>query len=309
VRQVEAPTAEDVRAAHERIRELVLETPLVESPRLGARLKLESFQPTGSFKVRGAAAALTALEPGTRVVTASAGNHGLGVAWAAEQLGVEATIVVPETASAAKVDALRRFPAELIQHGSGYDDAEAHALSLAGDGRRFVSPYNDRDVIAGQGTIGLELLDHADPGATLVVPVGGGGLASGIGLVAAPAGLRVVGVVPEASPAVRSSLAAGRAVRTSERPTIADGLAGNLEEGSVTVPLLSRLLDDLVAVTEEELAEAIRFLVREHGLVAEGAGAAATAALLAGKVEHDGACVAILSGRNVAVTTLTHVLG
>ena len=152
MRQVEAPTAEDVRAARERIRLLLAATPLVDSPGLGALLKLESLQPTGSFKVRGAAAALTALAPGTRVVAASAGNHGLGVAWAAERLGVEATVVVAETASAAKVEALRRFPVELVLHGAGYDEAEAHALGLAADGGRYVSPYNDRDVISGQVT-------------------------------------------------------------------------------------------------------------------------------------------------------------
>ncbi|HET7571980.1 MAG TPA: pyridoxal-phosphate dependent enzyme [Gaiellaceae bacterium] len=309
MRQVEMPTAEDVGAARERIRGLVADTPLVESAAFGAALKLESFQPTGSFKVRGAAAALTALPPGTRVVAASAGNHGLGVAWAAERLGVEATLVVAETASPAKVEALRRFPARLVLHGGDYDAAEAHALELAAaEEARFVSPYNDRDVIAGQGTLGLDLLDAGGGEATLVVPVGGGGLAAGIGLVAAPAGARIVGVVPEASPALRAALAAGRAVPVRVRETLADGLAGNIEPGSVTVPLCSRLLDDLVAVSEEELAEAMRLLAREHGLVAEGSGAAAAAALLAGKVERDRRAVAIVSGRNVAPATLARVL-
>jgi threonine dehydratase len=309
MREVEAPTAGDVRAARERIRELVGESPLVEAPALGARLKLESFLPTGSFKVRGAAAALTALASGTRVVAASAGNHGLGVAWAAERLGIEAAVVVAETASPAKVEALQRFPVELVVHGAGYDEAEAHALALAAErDARFVSAYNDRDVIAGQGTVGLELLEALGPELTVVVPVGGGGLAAGIALAVAEAGARVVGVVAEASPAMRTALAAGHAVPVTVRETLADGLAGNIEPGSVTVPLCSRLLDDLVAVSEDELAEAMRFLVRAHGLVAEGSGAASVAALRAGRVEPSGTVVAVLSGRNVGATTLASVL-
>lgn len=308
MRAVETPTADDVRAAHERIRGHVLETPIVESAELGAQLKLESLQPTGSFKVRGAAAALTAPGLGGRVVAASAGNHGLGVAWAAERLGLDATIVVAESASPAKIEALRRFPATLVVHGAGYDEAEAHGLSLAGEGDRFVSAYNDRDVIAGAGTIGLELLDRLGHELTVVVPVGGGGLAAGIGLVAAPAGARVVGVVAEASPAMRAALAAGEAVPVPVRETLADGLAGNIEPGSVTVGLCSRLLDDLVAVSEDELAEAMRFLARAEGLVVEGSGAAAVAALRAGRVEVEGTAVAIVSGRNVTLESLVSVL-
>jgi len=308
VRQVEVPTVDDVRAARERIRGLVRETPLVESDELGAHLKLETFQPTGSFKVRGAAAALTAPGSGGRVVAASAGNHGLGVAWAAQRLGLEATIVVAETASPAKIEALRRFSATLVLHGADYDEAEAHALSLAGEGARYVSPYNDRDVIAGAGTIALELLEQLGHELTVVVPVGGGGLASGIGLAATPAGARVVGVVAEASPAMRTALAAGESVPVPVRETLADGLAGNIEPGSVTIPLCSRLLDDIVAVSEDELAGAMRVLVCEHGLVAEGSGAAAVAALRAGRVEVEGSAVAIVSGRNVTLDSLMSVL-
>jgi threonine dehydratase len=308
VRQVETPTAGDVGAARERIRALVAETPLVESGPLGALLKLESFQPTGSFKARGAAAALTALAPGTRVVTASAGNHGLGVAWAAAELGVEATVVVAETASPAKVEALRRFPAQLVVHGAGYDEAEQHGLALAAAGAGYVSPYNDREVIAGQGTIALELLEARGSDLTIVVPVGGGGLAAGIGLVAEPEGARVVGVVAEASPAMRAALAAGHAVGVPVRERLADGLAGNIEPGSVTIPLCSRHLDDLVAVSEAEIAEAMRYLVREHGLVAEGSGAAGVAALRSGRVEQRGTTVTIVTGRNVTAETLARVL-
>src|SRR4051794_26279357 len=245
MRAVTAPTRDEVLAAAGRIGRFLEPTPLVASD--GFELKLETFQPTGSFKVRGALAALTLLdEP---VVTASAGNHGLATAWAAQQLGLDATIVVAETASPAKIEGLRRFPATLVLHGETYDDAERHALTLAG---RYVSPYNDRDVIAGQGTVALELPD-AD---TIVVPIGGGGLAAGIAIAS---DARIVGVVPEASPAMQAAV---RGVPEVEvRPTVADGLAGNIEPGSVTIEVCARRLDGIVAVSEDEIAEAMRFLV------------------------------------------------
>jgi threonine dehydratase len=309
VREVEAPTIADVTAAEARIRGLLAPTPLVESAGLGALLKLETFQPTGSFKVRGAAAAVTALAPGERVVTASAGNHGLAVAWAAARLGVEATVVAAETASPAKVDALRAFSARLVLHGAGYDEAERHALALAADGPRFISAYNDREVIAGQGSVAVELLRTLGPAVTVVCPAGGGGLAAGIGLVAAPGGARVIGVVAAESPAFRLAFEQGRIVDVPVRETLADGLAGNIEPGSVTVGLARKHLAGVVEVSEEEIASAMRFLFREHGLVAEGSGAAAVAALLSGKVEPRGVTVALVTGRNVAAGTFARALG
>src|SRR4051794_6505415 len=177
MRTVEAPIRDDVLAAAERIRPHLGPSPVVNCD--GFSLKLESLQPTGSFKVRGALAALTALEPGTKVVTASAGNHGLAVAWAAERLGLDATIVVAETASSAKIEGIRRYPATLVVHGLDYDEAERHALSLEGT---YVSPYNDRHVIAGAGTAALELDDVQ----TIVVPVGGRGPGPGPGLAPGP---------------------------------------------------------------------------------------------------------------------------
>jgi threonine dehydratase len=289
MRTVEAPTRDDVCAAEERIRPFLPPTPLVAGD--GFALKLETFQPTGSFKVRGALAALTRVdEP---VVCASAGNHGLAVAWSAAQLGLDATIVVAETASPAKIDAIRRFPVTLVLHGADYDEAERHALSLPG---RYVSPYNDRDVIAGQGTVALELAD-AD---TIVVPIGGGGLAAGIGLAT---NARVVGVVPEASPAMQAAVAGVDTIEV--HGTIADGLAGNIEPGSVTIELCARHVDEIVAVSEQEIAEAMRFLAHEHGLVAEGAGAAAVAAIRSGKAPPG---VAIVSGRNVTADVFARAL-
>jgi threonine dehydratase len=285
MRTVQRPARADVDAAGRRIRPHLAPTPLVESD--GFALKLESLQPTGSFKVRGALAALTRLDNGERVVTASAGNHGLAVAWAAKRLGFDATIVVAETASPAKIAGIRRFPSTLVVRGAGYDEAERHGLSLEG---RYVSPYNDPDVIAGAGTVALEL-DEVD---TIVVPVGGGGLVSGIALATEA---RVVGVVPAAFPAMRAALDAGRLVEIEGDETIADGLHGNIEPGSVTFEIVRELVDDVVTVTEGQIEDAMRFLAAEHGLVTEGAGAAAVAAARAGA--GGGRTVAIVSGRNV----------
>jgi threonine dehydratase len=293
VRAVERPTRADVHAAAARIAPHLGPTPLVASD--GFALKLESLQPTGSFKVRGALAALSALDPAEGVVTASAGNHGLAVAWAAQRLGMQATIVVAETASPAKIEGIRRFPVELVLHGRSYDDAERHALSLDG---RYVSAYNDRDVVAGAGTVALELADYN----SVVVPIGGGGLASGVGLAS---DARVTGVVPSAFPAMRKALDAGALVEIEGEATIADGLHGNIEAGSVTFELVRDHVADVVAVTEEEIEDAMRFLACEHGLVVEGAGAAAVAAIRSGRTDAD---VAVVSGRNIAAETFARVL-
>jgi threonine dehydratase len=273
-------------------------------------LKLEIVQPTGSFKVRGGLAALTLLPPDERVVAASAGNHALGIAWAAEQLGIDATVVCAETASTAKVEALRRLPAHLVLHGSTYDDAERHALELAAQGLRFVSAYNDPAVVTGGGTVGLELLAAIDGPMTIACPAGGGGLVSGIALAASVRqDVRVIGVQAEASLALSASVSAGRVVAVELLPTLADGLAGNLQPGSMTVELASRYVDSFVTVSEKQIAAAMRFLHAEQGLVAEGAGAVAVAAALAGRLEpSDGSLVCLVTGRNVAAETLAKVL-
>jgi threonine dehydratase len=285
MRTVHAPTRADVEAA------VRLEpTPLVDSD--GFALKLETLQPTGSFKVRGAANAIAHGEG--PVVTASAGNFGLALAWAAGRAGVDATVVVAESASPEKIAKLRRQPIELVIHGADFDEAERHALSLPG---RYVSPYNDAHVIAGNGTLALELPDTD----CIVVPIGGGGLASGIRLAT---DARVVGVVPAAFPAMPAALEAGRVVEIDGDWTLADALHGNIEPGSVTVDLLAGT--EVVEVTEEEIEHAMCFLAREHGLVTEGAGATATAAILAGKAPR--ASVAVVSGRNVTAETFADVL-
>jgi threonine dehydratase len=311
VRAVAAPARADLDAAAAVVAARLAPTPLVPAPALGpdVSLKLETLQPTGSFKVRGALAALARAGGQSGVVTASAGNAGLGVAWAAAELGVHATIVVPETASPAKVAALRALPVELVQHGAGYDEAEAHALSL--EGATYVSSYNDTAVIAGQATIGREL-DLSFPDAlTVAAPVGGGGLVSGLGLWAAGrAGARVVGVEADRSPAFTTALAAGRITPIAVGETLADGLAGNIEPGSVTFDLVRDHAAAVVLVSEAEIEEAIRFLARAHGIAAEGAGATAVAAVMTGRVERSGGepLVVVVTGRNIALSRLAAVL-
>lgn len=317
--------AKDVAAAAERLRGRVRRTPMERSPalemRMGARvwLKCECFQETGSFKLRGALNRLLALDDAERargVMTVSAGNHGIGVAEAAARLGVRATVVVPETVSPAKLHVLERYAAgglELVLAGGDYDAAEAHGRALAADrGTAFVSAYNDPWVIAGGGTTALEALEDVPDAAVMVVPVGGAGLVSGIGIWAKHArpGIRIVGVQPEASPALRAALAARKLVTVPVEATLADGLAGNIEAGSITWPLARRLVDDVALVSEPEIANAMRWLLTEHHMVVEGSAAVALAAVLNGRVGPIAgrSVIIVLTGRNVAYDTLRAVV-
>jgi threonine dehydratase len=311
-RHVAPPEPADLDAAAAAVGARLTPTPLVRAPALGhdVLLKLETFQPTGSFKVRGALAALARARGGP-VVTASAGNAGLGIAWAAIALAVDATIVVPETASPAKVAALEAQPVTLIQAGSGYDEAELYALELAAGGATYVSSYNDTGVIAGQATLGRELGEQIAGPFTIACPLGGGSLASGLGLWAAGAdGVRVVAVEAERSPAFTTALAAGAITSITVGETLADGLAGNLEPGAVTFPLVRDHVAAVVQVSEAEIADGMRFLARAHGIVAEGAGAVAVAAALIGRLERGPEpLVLVVTGRNVALPRLAQVLG
>jgi len=298
IRHVRAPTDADLDEAWATVSARLAPTPLVASP-LGrdAWLKLETMQPTGSFKVRGALAALERLAAGQRVITASAGNHGLGIAWAASLLGLEATVVVSEQASPAKVAKLRTYPIELILHGDS-DAAEGYAPTLVGPGSTYVSPYNDTMVIAGQSTVGRELETQTSGPLTVVVPVGGGGLLAGIALWARQRrAVELVGVEACASLAVSTAVAAGRVVPIAYGETLADGLAGNIEPGSVTPSLLGGAR--FVCVDEAEIRAAMRWLMVNHGVVAEGAGATGVAAVLAGEVPTGSRLVVLVTGRNI----------
>lgn len=271
--------------------------------------KLETMQPTGSFKVRGALAACAAYED-HHIVTASAGNHGLGIAYAATRLGIPATVVVPETASPAKVAALGTFDIDLRRIGADYDAAEAAAIEIAGELGRFVSAYNDAAVVAGQGTIAAELLDQADEPATVVVPVGGGGLAAGVSQVlAGRSGWRVLGVEAAASRACSAAITRGEVVTVPIGSTIADGLAGNLEHGSITPGIIAAAGTSVCATQETQIRSAVRQLATDHGLVVEGSGAVPLAALNEGLIDGDGPLILVLTGRNITPALLAELLG
>jgi threonine dehydratase len=317
----QAVTLHEVLLAAKRIGPYVRRTALERSAAFSAELgvevwlKLECQQRTGSFKLRGALNRLLTLPPEAcerGVLTCSAGNHGLGVAEAARVTGIAATVVVPENASPAKVAALRRAGVELIVTGADYDAAEAQAPALAAArGLTFISPYDDAAVIAGAGTVMLEIAQELPEAGTILVPVGGGGLAAGTGVVARavnPA-LRVIGVQSEASPAMSAALAAGRLVPVATQPTLADGLAGNIAPGAITFPLVRDHLDGVVAAPEEAIAAAMRAFLDEQHLIVEGSGAVGLAALQKG---HLGGLpepvVLIVSGGNVATEVIAALL-
>ncbi|HJU41841.1 MAG TPA: threonine/serine dehydratase [Vicinamibacterales bacterium] len=308
------PTVLDVYRAQRRLATRIPKTPLLESSWLSSiadghvYLKIESANPTGSFKIRGALNAALKLSEGIdsdtpTIVTASAGNHGRGLALAAEQLGLPLVVFTPKSAPEAKTNAIRRHGAVLHSDCEDYDAAEKQARAFAGEeGGVYVSPYNNADVIAGAGTIALELVDVMPQFDVAVVPLGGGGLASGIGLALKAVAPRatIVGVETEASTAFTSSLGAGRITEITPRPSVADGLVGNLEPGTITFPLVQEVVDYVVTVSEDEIARAMKGLATEERLIVEGAGAVATAAVMAGKASTPGQrVISIVSGGNV----------
>ncbi len=306
----------DVRMAAERIQPFVVRTPLERSLGLSALcgtevwLKFECFQSTGSFKLRGALnALLTSPVPERQrgVVTASAGNHGIGVARAAAVLAVPATVVVPETASSTKVEALRNSGAELLLRGATYDDAESAAIGLARErGLPFISAYNDAAVVAGGGTIALEVVEDLPEARTLVVPAGGGGLIGGIGVAAHGLNpeVAIYGAQSTASPALHAALAAGARVTVDVLPSLADGLSGNVEAGSITLDLLKEHVREVLLVSESEIAAAMRWLLEHEHVLVEGSAAVGVAAVLSQVFTPAEPTVIILTGRNVAAEVL-----
>ena len=296
------PTLTEIEAARRGLAGIARVTPVYGSETVSqltgrkVALKAENLQRTGSFKVRGAVTRIAALSEQQRaagVVAASAGNHGQAVAWAARKAGIPAAIFVPQDAPMAKIEACRNYAATTELVGLDFEDALAAAMAYADEtGATFVHPYEDETVIAGQGTIGLELAEQVPQAETVLVPVGGGGLASGIALA-----LRAV------KPAVR---VVGVEVRR-DRYTIADGIAVK-HVGVKTGAILESVLDDLIAVGDDEICRAIVLLLERTKLVVEGAGAVGVAALLTGKAGCDGPAVAILSGGNIDPTVLISIM-
>lgn len=310
----------DIRAAEQRITGHIIRTPLVYSPFIsaltGARvyLKLETLQKAGSFKVRGATNKILVNIAAVRehgVVAASAGNHAQGVAVAAHTAGVKSTIVMPSWASIAKQEATRNYGAEIIIHGSSLEESIGRAAELAQEGRLFIHPYDDDEVIAGQGTIGLEIYDDLPRADIIVVPVGGGGLIAGIATAAnaIKPEVRIIGVQAAACPSASGACATGSPVRVIAQPTIADGIRV-AECGARTCPVLKELVDEIVLVTEDEIADAMLLLLERKHIVAEGAGAAPLAALLNGSITipQGSNIVLVISGGNVDSAQLFRIV-
>jgi threonine dehydratase len=310
----------EVFRARRRIAPYARRTPLVESPwlseaaRASVWLKLESLQVSNSFKSRGAFNAVLARlrHPPIRLVTASAGNHGRALAMAAEIFGLPLTVFTPAGAPEAKLAAIRRHRAELRTDAPDYDEAERRAKAFAREtGADFISPYNDADVIAGAATIALEIIEDRPETNALVVPIGGGGLASGVGLAAKAIDPRldVTGVELAVSCPFQTSIRAGRLVTIVPGPTLADGLVGNPDPETITFDLVRRFVNRIVTVSEDGLATAVVGLLEREHLVAEGAGAAAAAALLQGRIDLAGRrIVVIISGANIDLSRLASLL-
>jgi threonine dehydratase len=314
-------TLSDIQAARRRTAADVRRTPVVPSDWLSdasggtVLLKLESLQVTNSFKPRGALNAamqvVAAHGRSVTIVTASAGNHGRAIAWAAERLGVKATVFTPRTAPETKTRAIARHGADLRAIAENYEEAERLAQQHARDtGDAFISPYNHPGVIAGAGTIGLELMEDIPGLEAVLVPIGGGGLISGIAtaIKALDAGVEVIGVEVEASSAFSAARAAGRIVDIAVGDTIADGLGGNVDPETITWPVIRELVDRIVVVPERAVREAIPTLLAEDHLVAEGAGVAAIAAAAGlAAIERRRAAV-LLTGANIDLPRLTSLL-
>ncbi len=316
-------TLNDVKKAQETIKSVVKKTPVLESKTLseitGANVfyKCENLQKTGSFKLRGAVntiANLTDEEKVNGVIASSAGNHAQGVALGAQMTGIKSTIVMPSTAPLAKVTATKGYGAEVVLNGEVYDDAYAKAVEIQKEtGATFIHPFNNEHVIAGQGTISLEIFEQLNNNVdTILCPIGGGGIISGVAVAAKALNpnVKVIGVQTANIPSMQESLKNGKVTTAFNAATIADGIAVKTP-GTTTFEIINELVDKVVTVTEEEIAQGMLFLLEHQQIVAEGAGSVSTAALLSKKYQpiKGEKVVCIVSGGNVDVNTLYRVIG
>jgi threonine dehydratase len=300
-------TAEAVRAAARTLEGIAVRTSLVELRDLGVYLKLETEQPVGAFKLRGAYNAIRNLPDAARrrgVITFSSGNHGQAVAYAAQLMGVRAVVTMPETAPAIKVEGVKRWGGEVVLAGRTSEDRRLKALEIAArEGLAVVPPFDHPDIIAGQGTVGLEIAAQLPGVATVVVPVGGGGLIAGVtaGLAAAGSAAQVWGVEPTGAPKLQRSLAAGRPVTLERTASIADGLI-TLSVGALPLAVLQAHGDrvrGVVLVDDDSIREAVHYLWQTHRLKVEPSGAATTAAVRSGAIAPSGPTVLVVSGGTV----------
>ncbi len=318
------PTLADFQAARENVRAVAIETPILHSNFLSqitggeVFLKAENLQRTGAYKLRGAFNRMSKLTPAERkkgVVAASAGNHAQGVALAAKKLGIKATIFMPVGASLPKFQATQNYGAKVVLEGAVFAETLKAAQEYAAKkGAIFIPPYNHLDVIEGQGTVGLEILDQVPDVQTILVGIGGGGLAAGVAVAAKLAAkaqgrkVQVIGVQSENSASYVASLKAGKPTQIQTKPTIADGIAVS-KPGEIPFELIKKHIDKVVAVSEVEIVRAIVMLLERSKQVVEPAGAVGVAALLAGKVKPKGTTVAVLSGGNIDPLLLQKVIG
>ncbi len=313
-------TLADIFQARQRIAPLMARTPLIPSAVLGERagvpvyLKLENIQPTGAFKLRGAANKILSLSEAERargVLAVSSGNHGQAVAYVAARLGVRGVICLSEAVQANKVAGIRRWGAEVIIAGRSYDEAAEEAERLReANGMTFIHPFDDLAVIAGQGTVGLEVLEDLPDVGTLVVPLSGGGLIAGIALAAKSANptIRLIGVSMERAPVMARSLQAGRILALPEEPTLADALMGGIGlDNRHTFRMCRQLVDEVVLVSEDEIAAAMALMLHKHHLVVEGGGAVGVAAVLNRRAAIEGPAAVIVSGGNVSIPLLMEI--
>lgn len=300
------------------MKNVIRRTDLIYAPNIPGEgelyLKTENLQVTGSFKVRGAYYKISQLpeeEKKRGVIACSAGNHAQGVARAASMEGISSKICLPDSAPISKIEATKRYGAQVILAGSCYDDAYITSREIAEkEGRAFIHPFDDEDVIAGQGTIGLELLEQLPDMDAVIVPVGGGGLISGIAFVVKTLNpsCKVYGVQASGAASMANALKCGRVEELSAVSTFADGIAVK-RPGSMTFDLVSSYVDEIVTVSDDEVATAILELIEQHKLIAEGAGAVAVAAAMFGKVDIKGKkAVCIVSGGNIDVNILSRVI-
>jgi len=307
--------------AHQRICAWVRSTYLEYSPFLSAitgaevYLKLENYQYTGSFKVRGAFNKLLSLCPDHRqpgIVAASSGNHGLATAYALKQLNLTGTIFVPHHAAPSKVDSIKRLGVNVIHHGHDCLETELYAKQYADENNLvFISPYNDLEIIAGQGTIGVEVLEQLPDVEAIYASVGGGGLISGIASYCKLANpkIQIFGCLPQNSPAMAESIKVGKIISVAQLPTLSDGTAGNIEKDAITFELCRKYADDFYLVSEQDIVSALKLILEKHHMLIEGAAAVAVAALLNNQTIVKGKKVVIVvCGANIGVDALKSIL-
>jgi len=315
--KLELPSLKDIEAAAQRITGVASKTPLIESPALSRRfghevyLKLECFQPIRVFKIRGAYNKISQI-PAKKIVAASSGNHGIAVAYCSRMLGKQCTVVVPEAAVKEKVEVIQEYRAEVVKFGKYHSDREAKAREIAGQtGATFVPPFDDPDVIAGQGTCGLEIAQQLDDFDSVIVPVGGGGLISGISIAvkSLKPSARVFGVEPTGAAKMQASLSAGRIVRIDEAKSVADGLIP-ASVGELTLEACQKNVDGMFSVSDEEILSAMKLLIQEAHIFPEPSGSAPLAVL--SKAENSrklgDRVVLVISGGNVSLSILNRLL-